>query len=175
MLLPKNHPSFDRKMIIEHKTKILRTFLPELFEKQGLNCLEVGCREGIMLEILECLGHAALGVESPNSPYIPMHKSQQVVVHYFWAQHPPYPYVDNRFDFSMSINTLKYYTPSYCWDRIIREMCRVSDQTVLILTQPDEVFAKNQKYIPTDIHGWEVENILSGCYKYSKVQPATCS
>lgn len=147
--------------------------MPYVFETKHLKCLEINCKEGITVELLKHLGHDAIGTDIPETQFTAMHRSQELSVHYFWPQHPPFPYASGSFDIVFFRGALGDLSPIFCWPRVVKEMCRISKNAVIILLQIDDTFDRNDGLIPNQLEGWECENLVRGCYKYSKIQPAS--
>jgi SAM-dependent methyltransferase len=163
-----NHKYLDRARTIEFQKALIEKYLSDYTDgADSRTVLDISTGTGVLVELMNDLGHQAKGTEIPDSPYTVFHKSQKIDVEYFDVADIPFP-VKEKFDLVTCIGAFNEY-PEEAWSKIFKEILKIADKTVLIGITKGEAYDRNSRVFTKPlIKGWELTEQNGTFYRWDK-------
>jgi hypothetical protein len=136
-LMAKHDKRWNREKQVKDSLRILQSFIPELIEKKkSYSFIDVFPETGVMLEVVQSLGHSIQGMAPTKSPFKLMFQSQQVPMVYHDLDKEKdelftLPFSDKTFDFLLCLSGLSYIS-TRTWQPLLREFVRISKKAIVV-------------------------------------------
>jgi len=154
----------NRDLYVDLYWNRLHKEIPELLDKK-LKVLDVGCGNGVVLEILRWYGHDVIGMDYTNGYdkgdwlYKPLIESQGLKCINHSGGDIPYPFKDKEFDILICYGAISFFKIP-CVD-VLNEFARITKSCILLLVNIGEHYDKEKENINTWKHdqfklGWNV-------------------
>ena len=128
--------------------------IPELLNKK-LKILDVGCGNGVILEILRWYGYDVTGMDYTTGYdkgdwlYRPLIESQGLKCVNHSGSDIPYPFKDKEFDVLICYGAITFF--KFPWVNVLNEFARITKSCILLLVNVGDKYDKEKNNINT----WE--------------------
>jgi ubiquinone/menaquinone biosynthesis C-methylase UbiE len=165
--LAEDHKYRDRVGVMDFQQSIIDRYLEDYKICNPVKVLDVSTGTGVMVELMNDLGHAAQGTEKPDTPYKVFHKSQKIDVVYHDSMETPFPFKKNEFDLVTCISSFNFY-PEDLYEKILKELFRIAKKTVLLLLTKGEALDRNIDLFNSPVAGWTLTVQKNSYYRWDK-------
>jgi len=167
--VPKNHKYRDRARSLDVVNSFVKRYLEDYMTSKPVKVLDIATGNGIFLEVMKDQGHSVVGTEIPKSPYIPYHRSQNVLVEYHDINDLPHPFDKDSFDLVSCIGGLNIL-PVYFWEDLLEDLFRMAKKTVILSVGRDNAYEVNKQIIEDFalFEGWSLTLQDRSIYRWDK-------
>ena len=142
----------NRELYVDLYWKRLHNEMPELLNKK-LKILDVGCGNGVILEILRWYGHDVTGMDyTPGYDkgdwlYKPLIESQGLKCINHSGGDLPYPFKDKEFDLLICYGAITFFGSKTPWVNILNEFTRITKSCILLGVNVGDEYNKEKENI----------------------------
>jgi len=137
----------DRVGYIRKYARIINTYLPEYVGDISRDILDIGCNNGVLIELMRTLEHRVKGIEKTKSPFMPFYKQSRISVDCIDVQKMPFSYKDNTFHVVTSIGVItEWYKPAD-WEKFLNELFRIARRTIVLGVKYNTIYKENKAII----------------------------
>ncbi len=154
--ISKDHKYLDRSRTMAFQQTVIDAYLDDFKDSEGKACkvLDISTGTGLMVELMNDLGHKARGTEIPDCPFQPFHKSQQIDVIYHDSA-KKFPFKNKEFDLVICIGAVSCY-PEEKIPSILEDIFRIAKSTVLIGVNRGEIYDRIKELFDKVPNGWKL-------------------